>query len=311
MLDQSQDNSWSRCARHLRRLKARQAPSPNFNYRCQRDDAPRLEDRAELASRDAHRGEGMNMEAAKRIAAVTGGTGGLGQMICRRLAGEGFSVVALHTASNDRVQAWLASQEAQGWRFGAVEVDVASFASCAQAANAIRERYGPVSVLVNNAGITRDASFRKMTPRDWDTVLRTNLDSMFNMTRQVVEDMLSLGWGRIVNISSVNGQRGAFGQANYAASKAHPRLHQVAGIGVREEEHHREHRVARLPAHAHGGEGAGPGDAGTHPAGDSARTPGRPRRGGAARRLPRFGARGLHYRGQPFDQRRAAHVLKQ
>ena len=160
------------------------------------------------------------METSKRIAAVTGGTGGLGQAICRRLACEEFSVVALHTAGNTRVAEWLAAQEVQGYHFGAVEVDVASFTSCVEAAKAIHQRYGPVSVLVNNAGVTRDASFRKMTPQDWDAVLRTNLDSMFNMTKQFIEDMISLGWGRIVNISSVNGQRGAFGQANYAASKA-------------------------------------------------------------------------------------------
>lgn len=160
------------------------------------------------------------MDPAKRIAAVTGGTGGLGEMICRRLYGEGFTVVALHTAGNTRVQEWLATQEAGGYRFDAVSVDVASFASCAAAVATIRERHGPVSVLVNNAGITRDASFRKMKQEDWDSVLRTNLDSMFNMTKQVIEDMITLGWGRIVNISSVNGQRGAFGQANYAASKA-------------------------------------------------------------------------------------------
>jgi acetoacetyl-CoA reductase len=160
------------------------------------------------------------MKTSKRIAAVTGGTGGLGQAICRRLACEEFIVVALHTAGNSRVQEWLAAQEAQGYHFGAVQVDVASFTSCAEATKTIHDRYGPVSVLVNNAGITHDASFRKMTPQDWDSVLRTNLDSMFNMTKQVIEDMISLGWGRIVNISSVNGQRGAFGQANYAASKA-------------------------------------------------------------------------------------------
>jgi acetoacetyl-CoA reductase len=160
------------------------------------------------------------MEQSSRIAAVTGGTGGLGQAICRRLADDGFSVVALHTAGNTRVQEWLARQEAQGYRFAALEVDVASFDSCARAMNAIHESRGLVSVLINNAGVTRDASFRKMTPQDWDVVLRTNLDSMFNMTKQVIEDMISLGWGRIVNISSVNGQRGAFGQANYAASKA-------------------------------------------------------------------------------------------
>jgi len=160
------------------------------------------------------------MEPGKRIAAVTGGTGGLGQAICRRLADDGFAVVALHTAGNTGVEDWLTAKEAQGYHFAALPVDVASFASCVEVTQAIRERYGPVSVLINNAGVTRDASFRKMTPQDWDTVLRTNLDSMFNMTRQVIEDMISLGWGRIVNISSVNGQRGAFGQANYAASKA-------------------------------------------------------------------------------------------
>ena len=160
------------------------------------------------------------VETGKRIAAVTGGTGGLGQAICRRLAADGFNVVALHTTANTQVQDWLTAQQAQGYRFIAVPVEVASFESCALAVQAIRERAGPVSVLVNNAGITRDASFRKMTREDWELVLRTNLDSMFNMTKQVIEDMLSLGWGRIVNISSVNGQRGAFGQANYAASKA-------------------------------------------------------------------------------------------
>lgn len=158
--------------------------------------------------------------APKRIAVVTGGTGGLGRYICRRLYDEGFQVVALHSPGNTRVQQWLAEEAAQGRRFDAVEADVARFASCQSAVQALRARHGSVSVLVNNAGITRDASFRKMTPEDWDAVLRTNLDSMFNMTKQVIEDMLSLGWGRIVNISSVNGQRGAFGQANYAASKA-------------------------------------------------------------------------------------------
>jgi acetoacetyl-CoA reductase len=160
------------------------------------------------------------METSQRIAAVTGGTGDLGQAICRRLADGGFKVVALHTEGNDHVQEWLRAQQSLGYQFGAVPVDIARFASCADAARIIHERFGPVSVLVNNAGITRDASFRKMTPQDWDIVMRVNLDSMFNMTKQVVEDMVTLGWGRIINISSVNGQRGAFGQANYAASKA-------------------------------------------------------------------------------------------
>lgn len=160
------------------------------------------------------------MATTQRMAVVTGGTGGLGEMICRRLADNGFKVLALHSSQNQNVDAWQAAQQAQGYNFATFAVDVADFLSCAAALQAVRQQHGPVAVLVNNAGVTRDAGFRKMTADDWTTVLRTNLDSMFNMTKQVIEDMLSLGWGRIVNISSVNGQRGAFGQANYAASKA-------------------------------------------------------------------------------------------
>ena len=160
------------------------------------------------------------MATTRRIAAVTGGMGGLGEHICRRLAEADFTVVALHSPGNARVQTWLAKQAELGFQIGSAEVDVASFSSCEAAADDIRQRHGQISVLINNAGVTRDATFRKMTPLDWDTVLRTNLDSMFNMTKQVINDMIALGWGRIINISSVNGQRGAFGQANYAASKA-------------------------------------------------------------------------------------------
>ncbi|MHB1121873.1 MAG: acetoacetyl-CoA reductase [Ramlibacter sp.] len=160
------------------------------------------------------------MSTNSRLAVVTGGTGGLGTAICRRLAAGGLRVVALHTPGNSRVPAWQAAQQAAGCLVDAFPADVASFESCAAAVAAIHERHGLVSVLVNNAGITRDASFRKMTVDDWNAVLRVNLDSMFSMSKQVVEDMVDLGWGRIVNISSVNGQRGAFGQANYAAANA-------------------------------------------------------------------------------------------
>ncbi len=156
----------------------------------------------------------------KRTSIVTGGMGGLGLAICKRLADEGSDVVALHSTGNPHVQQWLGEREREGYHFDAQSVDVADYDSCKAAVAAVRDRHGPISVLVNNAGITRDASFRKMTPQDWQAVLRTNLDSMFNMTHPVIEDMLAQGWGRIVNISSVNGQGGAFGQANYAASKA-------------------------------------------------------------------------------------------
>jgi len=160
------------------------------------------------------------MSNAKRLALVTGGTGGLGQAICKQLADDGFAVVALHTPGNSRVGDWLAQCEREGYAFICEPVDVADFDSCARAVEGVRHRFGPVSVLVNNAGITQDASFRKMSLAQWQQVLRINLDSMFNMTKPVIEDMLAARWGRIVNISSVNGERGAFGQANYAASKA-------------------------------------------------------------------------------------------
>jgi acetoacetyl-CoA reductase len=160
------------------------------------------------------------MSTDKRLALVTGGTGGLGQAICKRLADDGFAVVALHTPGNAHVGAWLAEREREGYGFIAEAVDVADFDACARVVETIRVRHGPVSVLVNNAGITQDASFAKMSREQWQRVLRVNLDSMFNMTKPVIEDMLAAKWGRIVNISSVNGQRGAFGQANYAASKA-------------------------------------------------------------------------------------------
>ena len=155
-----------------------------------------------------------------RVAVVTGGMGGLGEAICRRLADEKFTVVALHQPGNGTVRDWLATHKAHGYDFDSQEADVSSFDSCAAAIASVRARRGPITVLVNNAGITRDASFRKMTLDDWNSVLRTNLDSVFHMSKAVIDDMLTLGWGRIINISSVNGQRGAFGQANYAASKA-------------------------------------------------------------------------------------------
>ena len=156
-----------------------------------------------------------------RIALVTGGMGGLGEAICKRLADDnGYSVVAMHSPANNRVQAWCAAREAEGYCFATHEVDVSRFDACEAAVADIRRLHGPIAVLVNNAGITRDANFSRMSAEDWQLVMRTNLDSVFNMSKPVVGDMLAAGWGRIINISSVNGQRGAYGQANYAASKA-------------------------------------------------------------------------------------------
>ena len=156
----------------------------------------------------------------QKVALVTGGMGGLGTALCRRLHGAGFVVVAAHTPDNPRVAHWLAAQQAQHYNFQALPVDVADFAACSAAVGSVMAQFGRVDVLVNNAGITRDQSMRKMELPHWSDVMRTNLDSLFNMSKQVLEPMLERKWGRIINISSVNGQKGAFGQCNYAAAKA-------------------------------------------------------------------------------------------
>ena len=156
----------------------------------------------------------------QRIAVVTGGMGGIGEVICMRLARAGFKVVATYSPSNKKSAEWLAEMKKQGFDFHAVEVDVPDYDSCQKAAAKIQSEVGPVDVLVNNAGITKDASFRRMDKAAWDAVMHTNLDSTFNMTKPVIDGMADRGWGRVINISSVNGQKGAFGQTNYSAAKA-------------------------------------------------------------------------------------------
>jgi acetoacetyl-CoA reductase len=157
---------------------------------------------------------------SKQVALITGGMGGLGTALCRRLHREGFLVATTCSPSNGRRQAWLAAQRDEGVKVLVYEADVADEAACAQVAQRLLAETGRIDVLVNNAGITRDRSLRKMSADDWQAVLRTNLDSVFHMTRQVIEPMIARRWGRVINISSVNGQAGAFGQANYAAAKA-------------------------------------------------------------------------------------------
>ena len=153
-----------------------------------------------------------------KTALVTGGTGGIGTAICKVLANQGFTVVAnYHPMEADKIEAWQQQNKADGFEFAVVPADVSSFEAC-QAM--IEEIESPVDVLINCAGITRDASFKKMDLEKWDSVIRTNLDSVFNVTKQVFAGMTERGYGRVVNISSVNGQRGQFGQANYAAAKA-------------------------------------------------------------------------------------------
>ena len=156
----------------------------------------------------------------ERVAFVTGGMGGLGAAISRRLAAMGMTVAMSHSERNDHVSTWLSHERDAGRVFHAYEVDVSDFDSCMRCAERVLGAHHKVDVLVNNAGITRDASFAKMTKDAWDAVLRTDLDALFNMTKPFVGGMVERGFGRIVNIGSVNGSRGAYGQANYSAAKA-------------------------------------------------------------------------------------------
>lgn len=157
---------------------------------------------------------------AQRVAVVTGGMGGLGEAICIKLSKMGFTVVTTYSPANKKSADWLAEMKKEGYTFQAVPVDVADYESCAKAVQQVEKDIGQVDVIVNNAGITRDMTFKKMGKTDWDAVMRTNLDSVFNMTKAVLDDMVDRGWGRIINVSSVNGQKGAFGQTNYSAAKA-------------------------------------------------------------------------------------------
>jgi acetoacetyl-CoA reductase len=156
----------------------------------------------------------------RRVAFVTGGMGGIGTAICRRLAAAGHTIVAGCLPGYDRKDEWLGAMRKEGWRVHAAEGDVSNFESCAGMFYNVRSVVGPVEILVNNAGITRDAVFKRMTEQDWMSVINTNLNSVFNVTRQVVDGMTERGWGRVVNISSVNGIKGQFGQTNYSAAKA-------------------------------------------------------------------------------------------
>jgi acetoacetyl-CoA reductase len=164
--------------------------------------------------------------------------GGIGTSICQRLARDGFQVVAGCGPNSPRKDTWLAEQKALGFDFVASEGNVGDWDSTVAAFAKVRAEVGEVDVLVNNAGITRDGVFRKMTPEDWKAVIDTNLNSLFFVTRQVIDGMLDRGWGRIINISSMNGQKGQFGQTNYSTAKAGMHgftmalAQEVAGKGV-------------------------------------------------------------------------------
>jgi len=158
---------------------------------------------------------------SKRIALVTGGTGGIGSSICKQLCADGFTVVANYIAPEEaKAQAWLATERAAGRDVHIAEGDVSNYDSCMAMVAKVKAEIGTISVLVNNAGITKDGVFKRMPLENWMDVLNINLNSVFNVTRQILDDMLAQGWGRVINMSSVNGQKGQFGQTNYSAAKA-------------------------------------------------------------------------------------------
>ena len=177
-----------------------------------------------MERRDARTGAEPSHEAGKavrqRVAFVSGGMGGIGTAVCRRLARNGARVVAGCLPGYDKKEEWLAKMRSEGLQVHAAEGDVDDYESCADMFYQISSVIGPVDILVNNAGITRDGVFKRMSPTDWYAVINTNLNSVFNVTRQVIEGMTERGWGRIVNISSVNALKGQLGQTNYSAAKA-------------------------------------------------------------------------------------------
>jgi acetoacetyl-CoA reductase len=156
----------------------------------------------------------------QRTALITGGMGGLGETISTKMHDAGYRVVVTRSPGNNNAENWLADMKARGYQVAAFPIDVSDYDSCELGVSNIHREIGPIDILINNAGITKDRSFKKMTKADWDAVIHTNLDSVFNMTKQVFDGMVTRGWGRIINVSSVNAQKGAFGQTNYSAAKA-------------------------------------------------------------------------------------------
>jgi acetoacetyl-CoA reductase len=150
-----------------------------------------------------------------RVAFVTGGTRGIGRAICERLKSDGFKVAAGYSGNEEAAKAC-----ADELGVMVVKGNVGNFEDCRRAVETVTAELGPIEVLVNNAGITRDGVFHKMTPEQWSEVIRVNMDSVFNMTRHVIEGMRDRSWGRVINISSINGQKGQMGQTNYSAAKA-------------------------------------------------------------------------------------------
>jgi acetoacetyl-CoA reductase len=189
---------------------------------------------------------------SQKVAYVTGGMGGIGTAICQRLHKEGFKVIAGCGPTRDHAK-WLAEQKALGYTFYASVGNVGDWDSTVEAFTKTKAEHGTIDVLVNNAGITRDRMFLKMTREDWDAVIETNLNSMFNVTKQVVADMVEKGWGRIINISVGQRRKGpGWPDQLLGCQGRHARLHHGAGAGTGHQGRDGQHRQPGLHRHRHG-----------------------------------------------------------
>ena len=159
------------------------------------------------------------MSEEQRVALVTGGGGGIGTAICRRLIEDGYKVVTNYR-NHEKTLKWQQQMHAEGLDIAIYAADVSDFDQCASMITAIESDLGHIDVIVNNAGITRDSTLRKMEPSQWHGVIQTNLDSVYNVVKPALNGMIDRGYGRIVNIASINGQKGQIGQTNYSAAKA-------------------------------------------------------------------------------------------
>ncbi len=157
----------------------------------------------------------------QQVALVTGGSGGIGTAISRRLAAE-YQTIACYfrNGNHDEARQWQMVQKRAGFNIEIIYANISNFEDCEALVASVKERFGRIDVLVNNAGVTCDSSLKKMTPQQWQQVIDSNLTGVFNMTRNVLPMMLEQGYGRIISISSINGRKGQFGQCNYAATKS-------------------------------------------------------------------------------------------
>ncbi len=226
-----------------------------------------------------------------KVALVTGGSRGIGAAISKALKEAGYTVAANYAGNDDAARAFTEETGIKTYKWS-----VADYDACAAGIKQVEEELGPIAVLVNNAGITRDAMFHKMTPQQWKEVIDTNLTGLFNMTHPVWSGMRDRKYGRIVNISSINGQKGQAGQANYSAAKAGDLALPRRWPRKRARRHHRERDLPGLYRHRDGPRHRREGAERTHHPPDPGRPPGRARRDRALRRLPGLGRCRLHHR---------------